>query len=108
MDIENFTPLKKPTKNSLDRYKKPDILTTIQTEYTGGDLFSHYILNKATITILPIISFLEYTDLINLRMCSKQLKNTLNKKMIKKYVRNGGISNITRKLFWKANLDYSA
>jgi len=81
-----------PNKNNI----QPDI-----------DLLSKYILNEPKLSILSIIHYLEYDDLINLRMCSKTLKKTINKKIVKKYVRSGGISNKTRKQFWLANLDYS-
>jgi len=86
---------------------KKDQKTTTPNEFNDSNLISKYILNQNNLTILPILTFLEYNEVINLRMCSKQLKNVINKKLIKKYVRNGGISNLTRKEFWKANLNYS-
>lgn len=71
------------------------------------DLFTRYIFNRNNLSIIDICKFLEYTDLISLRQSSKTLKNLINKKFVKKYVRLGGISNKTRKNFWKYNLDCS-
>ena len=56
--------------------------------------------------ILTLICFLEYQDVINLKLTCKRIFKKINKKLIKSYIRSGCITNKSRKIFWINNIDY--
>lgn len=56
--------------------------------------------------IVSIVQYLEYQELISLKHTSKFLYKKIDKKVIKSYIRKGGISDKTRKDFWISNIEY--
>jgi hypothetical protein len=58
--------------------------------------------------ILTLIKYLEYNDIISLKLTSKSINKKINKKTIKQYIRSGGITKKTRRLFWLNNIDYQS
>jgi hypothetical protein len=53
-----------------------------------------------------MVNYMQFDDIINLRLSCKYFKKKINKKLIKQIIRNGGITNKTRKNFWISNIDY--
>jgi len=75
---------------------------------SSGEIFFGQIFSKNYQSILVnTLNFMELDDIINLKLSCKIAYKSLNKKAIKKFVRNGKISCNTRLSFWTANIDYS-
>lgn len=55
---------------------------------------------------LSVYKYLEFSDLISLKNSCKIIGKKINCKLLKKYVRSGGISNKTRKDFWIRNINF--
>jgi hypothetical protein len=53
-----------------------------------------------------VMRYLEYPDMINLRSSCKPMFKKIDKKLIKQYIRQGGITERSRKKFWQNNIDY--
>jgi hypothetical protein len=53
-----------------------------------------------------LVTFLEFGDIINMRVTCKTFKKKFNKKNIKQIIRDGAITHKTRKTFWMSNIDY--
>lgn len=56
--------------------------------------------------VYNFISFFELDEIVNLRLSCKSFYKTLNKKVIKKYVREGKITPKNRLKFWTSNIDF--
>lgn len=51
-----------------------------------------------------LVFFLDFPEILSLRQTCKTLKNSINKKVIKQYIRKGYLSNKFRKKFWLSNI----
>jgi len=75
---------------------------------TGCELYIKTICSQNETNILSnLISFFELEDLVNLKLSCKSTYTSLNKHIIKNFVREGRITSKTRLKFWTANIDYT-
>lgn len=56
--------------------------------------------------IISLISFLEFYDVLSLKNTCKSIHKKIDKKVVKNYVRIGGLTINTRREFWMSNIDY--
>jgi hypothetical protein len=53
-----------------------------------------------------MITYMEFDDLINLRVTCKAFRKRINRTKVKQTIRDGVITQKTRKNFWMSNIDY--
>jgi hypothetical protein len=58
--------------------------------------------------IQTLMGYLEYNDIINLKLSSKSTFKKIDRKILKKFIRSGGITKNTRRIFWLNNIDYQS
>jgi hypothetical protein len=64
------------------------------------------LLNSDRILLLSTISYLEFNDIMNLKIINKSSNRILNKNLFKDYLGKTNLTNTSRKNFWLYNLNF--